>query len=1366
MYLDGTTKCECDNRSKVREDAKKLQEPRTYLGKIHKCPACEGIYGGGMEVVTPVRSATMVSINILVEGIFQHLTPEQRRLLMFCDNRQDTAFQAAYLNHKHSQFIGRQLIYQTLREQQQAGQSPVSFQRTQELLFKQRNKYEIYCPKPCRDDSGRLYFEVRPPQNPDDVAMEYADIQLALLAEIARPGGRRVSLEGLGLLRVEYFKQSVTLKEVAAGATGLQKKLGLSPEETYHLLAAVLDEMRWRRAFSHPQLLKPLEDKNGVFGRANLPAGFLPKRENTKGMPYRTFGFFTASGSQTALADYLGKVFGKERAVPALTEVIDFLTKEDFLVRREIGSEKASKEVWMVHHDRATLAVPEEVFRCNRCNNLSTHNVRGACGRWRCEGRLEPYTPDTEGNYYINTYMYRQPNRMISREHSAQLSGKRRIEIEREFKGGKSDVLVCTPTMEMGVDIGDLPGVFMRNVPPGPANYAQRSGRAGRKERIALINTFALARAHDNYFFDRPADMISGEIEPPAFSIENERIIRRQIHSLILEKLEFQFKHKLGELAPEAEEEFKLPDLEAEVKLRHDAIVQSVLKAFNKDRQQEQKREELAWINETDVAQIVSGFYGQLIAAFAPWLTERDNLFKEVYELSMEKAKIARKNPKLAAELSEREQHLYRLLDQVDGTYPFDYLSQQSFLPSYAFPSDLSRLLAKDEVKAPLLRNTGVALREYAPGNKIYMDGRKYSVIGLDFHRSQVPDLDQTYRKCGTCDYISLVPSQTHCPHCSQELLPQANHLLMATSFVAERAESIRSDEEYRQRAFYGGSTYLLHTPEEGDRTEIPGVRTQYHRRGEILTTNTGLIEEKGKGLELCRQCGYWHAPTNKKKFEEHKMLHDRRKVCNGNAERYHLGYQFSTDVLILSFDGVPEASGEFFTSLKAAIIEASVSVVGADDGEIGGFTRRVRRSGTDCCEIILYDAVPGGAGYVRKAAQNLRAVLSAARLMLDGCQCEKSCYRCLRSYENQFEHSLLDKRLIQPYLDHVLALGSEEQQNRLKAFGDGAQRFCGSRVSAWLQGKCRVAGGGVAAICSAVDGSDPSQAAPWAQFLARRAKENPDLSVTVGLTQVPDFGRITEDNFLAMKATLDLLEAGVKLYHVKPPVPAAWQMVFGAGEDLLAVAAMDGILSLSQGLDTQAIVYTADMGACQKASEAIQAVLKAGKPITVASLNAPRESAYEVVDIEDGDRGWTYERLFGKRLASAKRIRIIDPYIRTDYQVQRVEDLLGVLPSPQGCCVELQTMYEKNDRFGLSEEAATRKRLDGLKNRLSKKGLALDYAFDETIHDRCIETDDWQIILGRGLDFYYPPDPGRTASLQARRTRKCRIIYLPKSKV
>ena len=132
-----------------------------------------------------------------------------------------------------------------------------------------------------------------------------------------------------------------------------------------------------------------------------------------------------------------------------------------------------------------------------------------------------------------------------------------------------------------------------------------------------------------------------------------ERIIRRQINPLIFEKLDFEFTRSLGNYVPEDDEEFAFPDLDAEVKLKKDQIVQAVLRAFNKDRQEEKKKEVLAWINVNEVKRLVDQFYAQLLKTFDPWLLERDNIFKEVLAVSMEKAKIARKNPKLAAQLSD-----------------------------------------------------------------------------------------------------------------------------------------------------------------------------------------------------------------------------------------------------------------------------------------------------------------------------------------------------------------------------------------------------------------------------------------------------------------------------------------------------------------------------------------------------------------------------------------------------------------------------------------------------------------------------------------------------------------------------------------
>jgi hypothetical protein len=145
--------------------------------------------------------------------------------------------------------------------------------------------------------------------------------------------------------------------------------------------------------------------------------------------------------------------------------------------------------------------------------------------------------------------------------------------------------------------------------------------------------------------------------------------------------------------------------------------------------------------------------------------------------------------------------------------------------------------------------------------------------------------------------------------------------------------------------------------------------------------------------------------------------------------------------------------------------------------------------------------------------------------------------------------------------------LNSERERSRL-ADGPGSQHYCGSNPSAWLQRKYRTSGGGLLVICSGVDDSDVNQATPWTEFLVTYAKSHPGVQIELGLTQLPSLANINEHNFLAVKALLDLMAAGVRLFHVPSAADDGWHMVFGSGGNLLAMAILDECPSLSIKLD------------------------------------------------------------------------------------------------------------------------------------------------------------------------------------------------------
>jgi very-short-patch-repair endonuclease len=1035
-----------------------------------KCPVCQAQGRGRRpEIITPLRSGAAPSVAVLAQSLFPYLEEKnegrasEKRILIFADSRQDTAHQAGYLRDRHQVFTQRQIVYQTLSRHEEAGAGPIALpDLAREVFLRTRDErgeimaMNLLTPIEYRDATEAGFFEEGQVISRAQIQRAIARLRWDLAVEFTDRATSRYSLEREGLTTVHYSRLEETAQAALAGfeAYGITDAYFLEL-----LLRSLLDYMRVRQAVNYEPFRDYLDSKSTPVYRGEAkptretraPIGFDTTKRDRSGA-YRVYAWYNRDkpgAYQTAIYNMV------RRAVPALSnedvarlidELVDLLQARGYLRHEEIGRLSASygrlsTQAYQVVEGYMEVTTQGERYRCPTCGQSRGYLLRGLgtgepiCNSYRCRGKPELYTPDPETNFYVRVYTAAEPERLYPVEHSGQLGPDDRVKIEKKFKAGLVNTLVCTPTLELGVNIGDLVALLMRNVPPTPSNYAQRAGRAGRDRRVALILSHAGLGPHDSYFFQFPEDMISGRIRTPLFLLDNRVVIDRHLNSLILEKLLAELPTRWEGIRSEEGylQQDVLTPFEEELASRGPDIQTAVAEAFVKERDEGG----LSWLTEDYVQKRVEQFIPGLREGLENWCRR----YREVYE-ELRKSRV-KVRPTQAEQERERKLSLALFTLENDRRYyPLSYLAQVGFLPRYGFPG--ATVAIRDDRQREISQAASVGIIEYAPGNIVYVGGRKLRVTRLLFPGGTKDDPTynaETYKYCPNCDFATDRNLDRACPYCHEPLM--TGRFLDYEAAYGGEIDFITQDDEYRDHENYDTVTYLQPRQDEPtphDRTVLyDRWAFEYSRLRQVEIFNRGRLE-RGSGRRqpfvVCLECGMWHEP---RRDEARRASRDDRvpghlPSCtvptwdpdmDPRIEReLHLRAAVQGDVIEIPLPAEVVHNAAWIETFAQALKLGMQLEFFVAPHELDSFVRRWEEDGQKHAALVLYDTMPGGTGYLLRLVDNMPQLTARVARHLADCPCERACYRCLKEFWNQRIHHLLDKTLVQTVLETLAAAG------------------------------------------------------------------------------------------------------------------------------------------------------------------------------------------------------------------------------------------------------------------------------------------------------------------------------------------------------
>lgn len=973
VFSRRTPRCGCEASIPV----KKCPSHKEHLDRLKNCEVC------GYRGIDPVQEIVHGSDgtnSVIATALHELLPKNKRKVLAFADNRQEAAFFAWYAEDSYNKLRDRNFLFRAINSDlANISEEGLSIDILRSRLLKQWEESELFNESDTND-------------------MKNQKVLTSILRE-AVTDEKRLSLSGVGLVKwFVAFPQNLNVPDV------MQKSpWNFTEEESHALIGYLLDEMRSNGILNWPENDK-FPSWSDVSNWSRLQPSFakiLDRKSNVRqwGGPQTTivrhflYRLLEHSGlpddqKQSASTELMEKIWDAFPKGPS----------EQLLTRAGKNGRFRLDSSWV----RIKPVQVTEIWECGTCATLSSHNIRNICPRNRCPGTLRKLDKNRlKGNHYRKLYeISTLPPKLSAEEHTAQISTEEARERQDAFKRGNIHLLSSSTTFEVGVDLGDLESVFLRNVPPEPFNYTQRAGRAGRREGApGLVLTYCRRNPHDLYHYEDPEDRIlKGEIRPPRLHMKNEKIILRHMVAVALSSF-FKKNKKRFDNVEEFVSNWQTPQGASDLRKfckDNEVLKKSLHRIIPKDMYAITGIEDDSWIEK------ITGKNSRLEQAQAEVCTdyiEMENLWNEY---------VKQKKSKDLARIGGRQK-------TIAEEKTLTFLSRKAVIPKYGFPVDVVELDTSPtnnySANVVLQRDLSQAIAEYAPGGTVIANKKEWKSFGLKKVIGKEWE-GHYYRYDEARNFERLreyIEDQTSNDEKEASNNGERKYLIPKFGFVTPFFEKPlepkrRPQRLYTTRPFFGGFDKNFKPKPE----ETPfGIQVTKAVPGKLII----LCEGRNKaGFFICHTCGA--QMVDRKNPHKSPWGSD----CSGKIRCFSLGHELVTDVVRLQFPGLRK-------EWDAYSVAYAVLLGAADTLEILNTDLNVTITsaiGSSEVAVVLYDNVPGGAGLVAQLEKEdiLRETLYGARQRVKGgCGCDSSCYGCLRSYRNQFAHPHLDRNVALKFL-------------------------------------------------------------------------------------------------------------------------------------------------------------------------------------------------------------------------------------------------------------------------------------------------------------------------------------------------------------